>query len=228
MSSSTAPLAGPEHAGDTTTRADPAGFRASVEAVVAAASRAPSLHNTQPWQWRLRGGRLDLRADRTRQLHVGDPDGHSLLISCGAAAELTQLALAAQGWTAETSLLPEPADPDLLARFQLVALGRTRSTWPPAGHASRRPAAQRRRVFGPEPVSTRRDRAASDGGGRGPAVYAHFPVRRGGQSLDLAVAISRADRCERDEPRLRGGNGRMGPPRPERHRMASRPQPSPR
>src|ERR1700733_14494025 len=38
--------------------------RVSVEAVVAAASRAPSLHNTQPWQWVLRGDGLDLRADR--------------------------------------------------------------------------------------------------------------------------------------------------------------------
>ena len=60
--------------------------RAAAEAVVARASRAPSLHNTQPWQWRLGNEVLDLRADRSRQLQIADPDGHSLLVSCGAAA----------------------------------------------------------------------------------------------------------------------------------------------
>jgi nitroreductase len=170
---------------------------ASIETVVAAASRAPSLHNTQPWQWRLQGDVLELRADRTRQLHVADPDGHSLLISCGAAAELTELAIAAQGWTAETSLLPDPMDPDLLARFQLSSQGH------PDGAAEQRllAAGRRRsdrRVFGSLPVAgdvVERLREAA----QAPAVYAHFALRAD-ESLDLAVAISRADRSERDDP----------------------------
>lgn len=171
--------------------------RTSVEFAVASASRAPSLHNTQPWQWRLDGDLLDLRADRTRQLKVADPDGHSLLISCGAAAELTSLALSAQGWIVETSLLPDHTDPDLLARFHLVSHGQPN---PGAGEhllaAGRR--RSDRRVFGPEPVApvvVDRLRAAA----HGPAVYAHFPVQED-ESLQLAVAISRADQSERDDP----------------------------
>ena len=125
--------------------------RAAAEIVVAPASRAPSLHNTQPWQWRLADGALDLRADRSRQLHVADPDGPSLLISCGAAAELTQLALAALGWAADTILLPEGGDPDLLARFHV------RSRREPDPVAARDIAAagrrrSERRVFGSRPV----------------------------------------------------------------------------
>src|SRR6266516_3450420 len=48
--------------------------RASVEAAVAVAIRAPSIHNTQPWAWRLSADGLALRADRSRQLAVADPD----------------------------------------------------------------------------------------------------------------------------------------------------------
>ena len=169
----------------------------SVEAAVALASRAPSLHNTQPWHWQLHQGVLDLRADRSRQLQVADPDGHSLLISCGAAAALTQLALAAQGWTVQASLLPDPNDPDLLASFPLP---RRRERDQQA--AQRMEAAGRRRserrVFGPQPVSpevVERLRVAA----QAPAVYAHFPTRPE-EKLELAVAISRADRSERDDP----------------------------
>ena len=76
--------------------------RLSVEAALAVAVRAPSIHNTQPWAWRLDPDGLVLRADRTRQLAVADPDGHSLLVSCGAALHLTEIALEAQGWQLET------------------------------------------------------------------------------------------------------------------------------
>ena len=50
-------------------------------AVLAAAARAaghaPSIHNTQPWRWRV-GATLDLYADRARQLAVTDPEGRLL------------------------------------------------------------------------------------------------------------------------------------------------------
>ena len=171
--------------------------RAAAEAVVARASRAPSLHNTQPWQWRLGNGVLDLRADRSRQLQIADPDGHSLLVSCGAAAELTQLALAAAGWVVDTALWPDAGDPDLLARFHL------RSHGEPDPVAERDIAAagrrrSERRVFGPGPVSDQvieglRSAAQATG------VFADFPTSED-ETVRLAVAISRADRSERDDP----------------------------
>jgi nitroreductase len=84
-----------------------------------AAGHAPSIHNTQPWRWRV-GRTLDLYSDRARQLGVGDPDGRLLLLSCGAALHHALVALAAEGWRVEVRRLPDDADPDLLASVELV------------------------------------------------------------------------------------------------------------
>ncbi len=128
---------------------------------------------------------------------MADRDGHSLLISCGAAIELTELAMRAQGWTVELPLMPDSEDPDLLARLRPV----TRSEPIPEAVAKLAAATERRserRAFGPEPVPDKeierlRDAAAAS------RVYAHFAVRPD-ERLDLAVAISSADRSERDDP----------------------------
>jgi nitroreductase len=82
------------------------------------ARRAPSIHNTQPWLWRVRGERLDLYADRRRQLHVTDPSGRNLTISCGAALAHAKVAAGAVGWRAD-ALAPDPADRDHLAALAL-------------------------------------------------------------------------------------------------------------
>jgi hypothetical protein len=88
--------------------------------VVALACRAPSVHNTQPWQWRVDGTAITLRADRTRQLDVSDPDGRNLTISCGAALHHALVAAAGLGWEATLTRLPDPSDPDLLAVVDLL------------------------------------------------------------------------------------------------------------
>jgi nitroreductase len=171
--------------------------REALEWVVATAGRAPSIHNTQPWVWQLCGETLVLRADRARQLFVADRDGHSLLVSCGAAAELTELALRALGWTVETTLVPDPTDPDVLATFRLVTCGapdRTAQTRVAAARTRR----SERRVFGPQgltPATLESLQVAT----AEPGVYTHLTTRPD-ESLDLAVAISRADRSERDDP----------------------------
>ena len=58
-----------------------------VAELVAAATLAPSMHNTQPWRFRFdpAGETISLYADPARMLPVADPDGRSLHISCGAA-----------------------------------------------------------------------------------------------------------------------------------------------
>jgi nitroreductase len=53
--------------------------------VVLAAGSAPSLHNTQPWEFSLIDDHLLLCADSDRALWVSDPAGRALYISCGAA-----------------------------------------------------------------------------------------------------------------------------------------------
>jgi nitroreductase len=46
---------------------------------------APSSHNSQPWLFRLRPDRVELRPDLRRSLAVVDPDDRELVMSCGAA-----------------------------------------------------------------------------------------------------------------------------------------------
>jgi hypothetical protein len=80
---------------------------------------APSIHNTQPWRWRLTGHLLELYADRRRVLAVTDPDARLATLSCGVALHHARVSLAAQGWQATTTRMPEPADPDHLARIHV-------------------------------------------------------------------------------------------------------------
>ena len=79
------------------------------------AMRAPSVYNTQPWTLALHDDRLELFADRTRQLHALDPHGRELVLSVGAALGNVRVALAARGWAIEVDRLPDPARPDLMA-----------------------------------------------------------------------------------------------------------------
>ena len=91
----------------------------TLQRIVEIATRAPSVHNTQPWRWRGTPHTLELYADRSRQLSAGDPDGRNLVISCGVVLHHAQAVADALGWSASTRLLPDPDQPDLLARMDL-------------------------------------------------------------------------------------------------------------
>jgi nitroreductase len=87
--------------------------------VIEFACRAPSVHNTQPWLWRVVDDTtLELYADRSRQLTVADPDGRNLVISCGAALQHAQEAAKALGLSTKVELPEPPTRPDLLARIE--------------------------------------------------------------------------------------------------------------
>jgi nitroreductase len=88
------------------------------DALVATAVRAPSLHNAQPWRFRVRDDVLELRADRTRQLWSTDPAGRQLAISCGAALFGLRLAVRHLGHRPDVRLLPSAVDRDLLAEVR--------------------------------------------------------------------------------------------------------------
>src|SRR5262245_53829482 len=78
--------------------------RAELLTAVAAATRAPSVHNTQPWQFRLAGGAVEVYADSGRLLPVADPGGRALRLSCGAAVFNLRLAVEHAGYDPAVSL----------------------------------------------------------------------------------------------------------------------------
>ena len=83
------------------------------------ALRAPSVHNTQPWRWRLDGDVIDLFADIGRQLPVTDPDGRDLTISCGVALHHLVVALGHAGHDAYVKRMPDPQDNTHLATITI-------------------------------------------------------------------------------------------------------------
>jgi nitroreductase len=87
----------------------------------ALAGHAPSIHNTQPWRWRLSAHTLDLHLERGRILEVTDPESRLATLSCGAALHHARVSLAAQGLHAKVTRLPDPADADHLARLHVDA-----------------------------------------------------------------------------------------------------------
>jgi nitroreductase len=92
-----------------------------VSDVLAAAAAAPSMHNTQPWRFRVlrQAQAIELRADPHRALQYGDPSGRAVHIACGAALFNLRLAAAVAGRQPLVQLLPDPGQPLLLARVHL-------------------------------------------------------------------------------------------------------------
>jgi nitroreductase len=88
--------------------------------LVELACRAPSVHNTQPWKWRVHGSDVDLFADYARQLVYADPARRDLMISCGAALHHFQVASAALGWSARVHRLPDASDERHVASMHLT------------------------------------------------------------------------------------------------------------
>ena len=83
------------------------------------AMRAPSVHNSQPWRWKVGDQSLHLFADTIRQLPRTDPDRRDLMVSCGATLHHAVVALAALGWQSKVSRFPDPADPEYLASIKV-------------------------------------------------------------------------------------------------------------
>jgi hypothetical protein len=92
--------------------ADQAGY------MIEMAARAPSLHNTQPWRFKLSQDAIELYADPRRKLRV-DPIGREMLISCGAALFGLRLAARSLGYKPVVRMLPDPGRLRLLARVRL-------------------------------------------------------------------------------------------------------------
>jgi nitroreductase len=112
-----------------------------------AAGQAPSIHNTQPWHWRVGDGGLDLFLDRARLLDNTDPLARLAILSCGAALHHARTALDAAGWRVEVTELPDPTNQDHLAHLSLF--DRTTTT----AEAAQRVRAMRTRHTDRRPLS---------------------------------------------------------------------------
>ena len=163
--------------------------------VVGAAVWAPSVHNTQPWWFTTAGGQeISLYADASRRLAVADPGGREMMISCGAALFTARLALRSLGYIPPTCVLPDPAQPLLVARV----------SWPrraaPAGHELRlfsqvRQRRTHRGGFDPLPVARELLAALGQGAERDGAVL-RIVADEGGRAV-LAAAVETAERTLR-------------------------------
>lgn len=137
----------------------------TLRTVLTLATRAPSIHNTQPWRWRVGDTSLELFCQPDMQLHSTDPDGRDLLVSCGVALHHCVVALASMGWQAKVSRFPNPDDPRHLATIEVAPQTPDQTDITLAAAIPRR----------------RTDRRA----------YCSWPVARG----DIALMAARAARC---------------------------------
>lgn len=185
---------------------------AALASAAAAGGLAPSVHNTQPWRWRVAVDRLDLYADRSRQLTVADPEGRLLLMSCGSALHHARLALAVEGWHADVTRFPDPAEPDHLA---FVTASERVPVTPEAMRLFQAAEIRHtdRRTVIDTPVSVdaiEALRAAAEGEGE------HLHILRPEQVGELASATARADQIGLTDPAQRAetaawvGRGRDG------------------
>jgi hypothetical protein len=88
--------------------------------LIATAARAPSVHNTQPWRFRVGQGAVELWCDPGRKLRT-DPIGRQMLISCGAALFGLRLAVRSLGYQPVVERMPDRSQLRLLARVSIGA-----------------------------------------------------------------------------------------------------------
>ncbi|MET8471898.1 nitroreductase [Streptomyces sp. NPDC006422] len=99
--------------------------RATVSALVEDAAAAPSMHNAQPWRFHYdtATGTLRLTVDTDRVMPAADPDLRAVHLGCGAALFNLRVAAARDARFPRVRLVPDPADPTLLATVDFAEPG---------------------------------------------------------------------------------------------------------
>ncbi len=93
----------------------------AIKDAVRLASRAPSLYNSQPWQWVSEGAELELFLDPSRVMLV-DRLHREALLGCGAVLDHLRVAMAAAGWQAYVDRFPNPNEPNQLATITFTPM----------------------------------------------------------------------------------------------------------
>jgi hypothetical protein len=158
---------------------------------------APSLHNTQPWRWRIVGAHsIELYADTSRQLRVADPHGRHLVISCGTALHHAEVAARALGLAAEVALA-SPGAGDLLATVALAESGTQPAALDDLEALQRRRTDRRRFTSWPIPETRLAHLAESAAAGRG--VYV-MPVVEATARHHTEQLLARARHVQSADP----------------------------
>ncbi|PXY36536.1 Acg family FMN-binding oxidoreductase [Prauserella flavalba] len=171
----------------------------TVTTALALAVRAPSVHNSQPWRWRIGDRSVHLYPDTQRRLSVTDPDERDLVLSCGAALHHARVAFAALGWRTEVHRMPNPAEPDHLAALELHRQEPGSDEIALAAAIPRRRTDRRRYSSWPVPdqyLTTMAEQAAADG-----AVLK--AIRGEPERHHVVRALSEAARVHADDPAYR-------------------------
>ncbi len=88
-----------------------------IDVLLGAAVAAPSMHNTQPWRFEVKGHVIDVFLDGARALPAEDPSGRAMRIAAGAATFNLRCAAASIGYASRLGLAPSPEEPELVARI---------------------------------------------------------------------------------------------------------------
>jgi hypothetical protein len=181
---------------------------------LAAAGRAPSLHNSQPWRFRVTPHLIELHADPERRLPHADPDDRELRMACGAALFNLRLALYRHSIRPLVTILPDHTRPDLLA---LIRHGGHKPATPEQLRLLRAVPLRRtnRHPFTEEPVPAPAQyalrRAASEEG-----AWLHLVDEPTNRTRLYQISIH-AHRAQQADPGFRAELGRWTTSEPGRH-----------
>ncbi|MGW6702122.1 Acg family FMN-binding oxidoreductase [Nocardia sp. NPDC055049] len=92
----------------------------TVRTVFGHASRAPSLHNSQPWRWRWDGTTAALSVDPERLLPATDMFNREGVVGAGVMLNHAEVAWGAAGWQTRVTTFPDPAVRSHLASLEPV------------------------------------------------------------------------------------------------------------
>jgi nitroreductase len=166
-----------------------------VRDLIELATRAPSVHNTQPWYWCVAGERLSLFADSSRQLRYADPDGRDLIISCGAALHHLRVAARAAGWMTRVRRMPNSYNDNQLADVWFSPEQPTREALAALDALRRRRTDRRRPTSRPVPRE-RLDGLLALGSPTGVTIIAVVSHRARAELLQILAEAAKAQRLD--------------------------------
>ena len=195
------------HPTDTTRRSadrpvSPAGrLFDELDLLVELADRAPSPLALCPWRVRVHDGAVELRRDEAKVADYGPADRRQSTIACGAALLDLRLGVVHLGMKPHVSVLPDPAEPALVARITVSA------AHAPLPHEERLLAAMLRRstrrtpfaagTLDPDVVPALDEAAAEEG-----AVLQHVD---GVRAAELDILLAETEVTTTADPARRAG-----------------------